>query len=278
MALKMDQVGKPLEPLTYTYTQRDAILYNLGIGATDMKYVYESAPGGLKLLPTFAVVPTLPLLGASVQKMGANLMTLLHGEQTIVIKKPELPTAATVISEGKVTDVYDKGKGALFLLKTTTKTKEGEELFDNVFSLFCRGEGGFGGPKGPEVGNEAPQRPPDFVHEETTLPIQALIYRLSGDINPLHIDPNFAKLGGFPKPILHGLCSYGYVARAVLIKCCNDDPTKLKEYFARFRGVVYPGDKLVISIWNVEKGKVVIETKTGDGRVVIANASITFSA
>jgi len=278
MALKMDQVGKPLSPIEQTYVQRDAILYNIGIGATELKYTYEMVQGGLKLLPTFAVVPPLSLLMASVQMMGANPMTLLHGEQTITLKKPDLPTDATVISEGKVTDVYDKGKGALYLLKTTTKTKEGEELFDNTFSIFCRGEGGFGGDKGPEVTNVPPDRDPDMVHVEATLPIQNLIYRLSGDINPLHIDPNFAKMGGFDKPILHGLCSYGFVCRAVIDEVLGGDHTKVKEYFARFRGVVFPGDTLTTKIWKVEDGKVIVEAKTQDDRVVIANASVTYSS
>lgn len=276
MALKLDQVGKPMDPVEFSYTVKDTILYNIGIGETQLKYVWEAVQGGTKQLPTFAVVPPFPLLALSVQKMGANPMTLLHGEQTVIIKKPDLPSAATVISEGVVTNVYDKGKGALYLLKTTTRTKEGEELYENIFSIFCRGEGGFGGDKGPEVGNNPPNRPPDFVHEEKTLPIQNLIYRLSGDFNPLHIDPNFAKLGGFDKPILHGLCTYGFVCRAVIAKVLGGDHTKVKEYFARFRGVVFPGDTLITSIWKESDNKVIVETKTQDGRVVIANASVTF--
>jgi acyl dehydratase len=259
-----------------SWNWKDVALYNIGIGAYDLKYTFESFKEGLKLVPSFAVVPPLPLLIQSVGKMGANPFTLLHGEQTVIIKQPNLPVKADVISEGKVTDVYDKGKGALFLLKTTTKTTAGEELFDNIFTLFCRGEGGFGGPNSPEVGNEPLTREPDVVFTESTYPIQNLIYRLSGDINPLHIDPGFAKMGGFAKPILHGLCSYGYVCRAVIKNILNDDPTRVREYFVRFRGVVYPGDTLTTKIWKVEEGKVIMEAKTQDDRVVIANASIKY--
>ena len=275
MAINLDAKGKKLEPLKFSWKPKDIMLYNLGIGATELPFVYETQ---LKVIPTFAVVPTFPLLAASIGVTRANPMMVLHGEQTIVIKKPKLPIEAETVSEATVTDIFDKGKGALYRLHTATRTAAGEELFDNVFSIFVRGEGGFGGEKGPEAGHNPPARDPDVVVTEATLPIQNLIYRLSGDINPLHIDPNFAKLARFPKPILQGLCTFGFVGRAVLKSFCNNDPTKLLSYEVRFRDVVYPGDTLTTSMWKEGEGKVVIQTITQDGRTVIANAAATFSA
>ena len=275
MALNLDSKGKKLEPFKFSWKPKDIMLYNLGIGATELPFVYETQ---LKVIPTWAVVPPFPLLAASIGLTRANPMMVLHGEQVIVIKKPKLPLEAETVSEATVTDIFDKGKGALYRLHTVTRTVAGEELFDNIFSIFVRGEGGFGGDKGPEAGNNPPAREPDAVVQEATLPIQNLIYRLSGDINPLHIDPNFAKLARFPKPILHGLCTFGFVARAVLKSCCNNDPSKLKSYEVRFRDVVYPGDTLTTSLWKDGEGKVLIQANTQDGRTVIANAAATFSA
>ncbi|OGP60242.1 MAG: hypothetical protein A2V67_18825 [Deltaproteobacteria bacterium RBG_13_61_14] len=275
MAINLNAKGKKLEPLKFSWKPKDILLYNIGIGATELPFVYETQ---LKVIPTFAVVPTLPLLAASLSVVKASPMKVLHGEQTIVLKTPKLPLEAETVSEATVTDIFDKGKGALYRLHTTTKTAAGEELFDNIFSIFVRGEGGFGGEKGPEAGNNPPARDPDAVVEEATLPVQNLIYRLSGDINPLHIDPNFAKIAGFPRPILHGLCTFGFVARAVLKTFCNNDPAKLKSYEVRFRDVVYPGDTLTTSMWKEGEGRVILQAKTQDGRTVIANAAAMFSA
>ena len=156
-------------------------------------------------------------------------------------------------------------------METLTKTEEGEELFKNIFTIFLRGEGGFGGDKGPGVKNEAPDRAPDQVVEDQTLPNQHLVYRLSGDLNPLHIDPNFAKMGGFDTPILHGLCTYGHAGRAILNSVCDGDPARFKTFGARFTGVVFPGETLITEGWKAEEGKYIIQTKTGDGRVVLGN-------
>ncbi len=274
MSINVDGLGKELETIHFSWDPRDAILYNIGIGATEIEYVWEN---NLKVLPTFAVVPPFRLLAASLGPMGANPMMVLHGEQKIVIKKAPLPPEAKTISTGKISELYDKGKGALYRVHTVTKTEDGEELFDNTFSIFVRGAGGFGGDKGPSAGNIAPERDPDVTIEYQTLPIQNLIYRLSGDINPLHVDPNFAKMAGFDKPILHGLCSFGFVARAVIEGCCGGDPDKLKEYDARFRDVVFPGQKITTKLWKEGDGKCIIEAFTDDGRQCIANAAATFA-
>ncbi len=272
--IKTDCAGKSLPPVDFNWTWKDIVLYNIGIGAYELPFVYE---GQLKVIPTFAVVPPFPALAGSIPLTGANPMMILHGEQKIVIHKRPLPVRAETVTEGQITDLFDKGKGALYYIKTTTKIKEsGEPLFDNYFGVFVRGAGGFGGDKGPSAGNEAPDRAPDITVEDQTMPIQNLIYRLSGDINPLHVDPNFAKMAGFEKPILHGLCTFGFVGRAVINKCCGGDPSKLMEYEVRFRSPVMPGDKVVTKIWNDGDGKCIIAADTQDGKAVIMNAAAKF--
>lgn len=276
MAINTDAVGTELEPVHYQWTPRDVILYNIGIGATELHYVWEAQ---LKVLPTFAVVPPFNMLAASIGPMGANPTRILHGEQKIILKKAPLPAQAKAVTHGKITELYDKGKGALYRVHTTTRVEDsGEELFDNVFSIFVRGEGGFGGDKGPEAGNNPPDREPDAVVEYETLPVQNLIYRLSGDYNPLHVDPNFAKLAGFERPILHGLCTYGFVGRAVIEGMLGGDESKLAEYEARFRNVVFPGQKIITKMWKDGDNRCVIQAETDDGRVCIANAAASWTS
>ena len=172
--------------------------------------------------------------------------------------------------------VYDKGKAALVVIETETKLKgESDPLFVNRFSLFLRGEGGFGGDSGPAPTNAAPDRAPDGVVESPTIPQQALLYRLSGDKNPLHADPGFAKMGGFDVPILHGLCSYGIVCKAVVDKVLGGDTAKVARYQARFAGVFFPGETMVTSYWR-EGNTILIEAKSKErGAPVISNAAIT---
>ena len=275
MAFNVKGLGTVLEPAKFSWGPKDVILYNIGIGATDIEYVWENK---LRVIPSFAVAPPFTLLAASLGPMGANPMMLLHGEQKIIIKKSPLPVEAKVISTGKISELYDKGKAALYRLHTITKTEDGVELFDNIFSLFVRGAGGWGGDKGPEAGNIPPKRDADKVIEYQTLPIQGIIYRLSGDINPLHIDPNFAKIAGFDRPILHGLCSFGFTARAVIEGCCGGNPDKLKEYEVRFRNVVFPGQKIITKLWKEGANRCIVEAQTDDGRVCIANAAAVFEA
>ena len=189
-----------------SYHQDKVILYHLGIGAgvpaTDpgeLEYTYEK---NLKVLPSFGVIPIFGAMGGvmgGVPGLKFNPMLLLHGEQDIEIHRT-LPVAAKLESEARIAGLYDKGKAALAVLEVATKEEGGAPLFTNRFSLFLRGEGGFGGERGPDIGNEPPERKPDLVVESPTLPQQALLYRLSGDKNPLHADPDFAKIGGFDTP------------------------------------------------------------------------------
>jgi acyl dehydratase len=265
-----------------SWNRDQVILYHLGIGAgvpptdaRELSYTYEK---NLKVMPSFGVIPVFGSLGgiASVPGLAGefNFMLLLHGEQDIEVRKP-IPVEAKVKTSGKVAGLYDKGKAALCILETETKDAAGDVLFVNRFSLFLRGAGGFGGEAGPKAGNEAPDRAPDHVVESPTLPQQALLYRLSGDKNPLHADPDFAKMGGFDKPILHGLCSYGIVCKAAVDNALGGDTAKVARYQARFAGVVFPGETIVTSLWN-EGGRILIAAKTKErGTPVITNAAIT---
>jgi acyl dehydratase len=190
-----------------------------------------------------------------------------------VIHKP-LPTAATIASTGKVVGVYDKGKAALVVVETETADDAGDPLFTNRFSLFIRGEGGFGGDSGPKAGNAAPDRKPDGVITRTTLPQQALIYRLSGDKNPLHCDPDFAKMAGFDKPIIHGLCSYGIACKAIVDEVLGGDVTQVARYQARFAGVAFPGETYQVSYWKQGK-QILLEAKSVErGAPIITNAVV----
>ncbi|MCG8588993.1 MAG: 3-alpha,7-alpha,12-alpha-trihydroxy-5-beta-cholest-24-enoyl-CoA hydratase [Proteobacteria bacterium] len=263
----------------------DVILYHLGVGAglgapTDAKeleYTYEK---NLKVLPSYGVIPVFGALGGlgNVPGLQFNFAMLLHGEQDLEVHRP-LPTAAKIESRGKVAGLYDKGKAALVVLEVETVEKEsGEALFTNRFSLFLRGEGGFGGESGPKAGNEAPDRAPDGVIERKTMEHQALIYRLSGDKNPLHADPEFAKLGGFDKPIIHGLCSYGLVCKAIVDEVLGGDVGKVARYQARFAGVAFPGETYQVSYWK-EGDKILIQAKSAErDKPIISNAAITVRA
>ncbi|MFP6564503.1 MAG: MaoC/PaaZ C-terminal domain-containing protein [Myxococcota bacterium] len=273
-------LGFELGESQYTYTADDVILYHLGVGAgvpatdaNELEYTYEK---NLKVLPSFGVIPTFGSMGGlgNVPGLDFNFAMLLHGEQALEIHRP-IPPEATITNRGKVAEIWDKGKAALVVMQVDTTDEKGEPLFTNRFSLFLRGEGGFGGESGPKAGNVAPDRDPDGVIETTTLPQQALLYRLSGDKNPLHADPEFAKMAGFDTPIIHGLCSYGVVCKAVVDAALGGDVTKVAGYEARFAGVGFPGETYLISYWN-EDGKILIAAQSKErGAPIISNAAIT---
>jgi acyl dehydratase len=268
-------------PSTSSYEQDDVILYHLGVGAgvpatdaNELEYTYEKS---LKVLPSFGVVPVFSSMGASlfnVDGLKFNPAMLLHGEQDIEIHRP-LPTAAQLENQVRIAGIYDKGKAALVVLEVATKEQGGAPLFTNRFSLFLRGEGGFGGDAGPKAGNEAPARAADLTVESKTLPQQALLYRLSGDKNPLHADPGFAKMGGFDTPILHGLCSFGIVCKAAVDHALKGDVSQVARYQARFAGVFFPGETMVTSIWREGKQLLLASKSKERGTPVLSNAAIT---
>jgi acyl dehydratase len=275
MSVDLSMVGKRLQSTQFTYGEKDVMLYALGIGAGthELQLTYE---GDLKVLPTFGVIPAFPALFAMGSVMSVNPMMVLHGEQRIELFRP-IPTRGTLTTTPTIRAIYDKGKAALLIVDADTVDEKGTLLFKNTFGTFARGEGGFGGERGPSgPKNVPPDRTPDAVVEMRTLPQQALIYRLSGDMNPLHADPAFAKMGGYDTPILHGLCTFGHVGRAVLRRFCRNDPARFKALEVRFSGVVFPGETIVTEMWKIGAGQLIVQAKTKErGEMVISAAGAT---
>jgi acyl dehydratase len=243
MSLDVSAVGYKTEPHVFDYNWKTVVLYALGIGAkkAELEYLYEAK--GPKVYPTFAVVPALMPLGDMIGKTGGDLAMVVHGGQIVRLHRP-IPPEGKLETVGTVLGIYDMKKMGQVVFETKS-TLNGEPLFDTEWSIIIRGAGDFGGPPPPKsaVPTAPKDRPADWTHEEATLPEQALLYRLSGDLNPLHADPDFAAMVGFPQgPILHGLSTYGFVARAVVQRACGGDANKLKAFGAQFRKPVWPGD------------------------------------
>ena len=254
------------------------MLYALGVGCgtDELQFTYER---DLKVLPTFAVIPSFPAMLNLGGAMQVNPAMVLHGEQAHRAARRPSPPSGTLTTTPTIKAVYDKGKGAVVVVETETVDEKGKLLFRNTSSIFVRGEGGFGGDRGPSgAKNAPPDRTPDKSVSYKTLPQQALIYRLSGDMNPLHADPDFAAMGGFDKPILHGLCTYGHAGRAVLPAYCDNDPARLKSFEVRFSGVVFPGETITTDMWQVEPGKIVLTAKTERGEAVLTSAAAEVAA
>ncbi|KAL0078035.1 hypothetical protein J3Q64DRAFT_1825042 [Phycomyces blakesleeanus] len=271
------------EVFTFDYSEREAILYALGVGCkrTDLKYIYENDEE-FSVLPTFGVIPSFVAMNSV--PFGDflpdfNPMMLLHGEQFLSLKKP-IPTSGTLKSQARIVDILDKGKGAAVTVGVTTTDESGEVLFENEFTLFVRGSGGFGGPKKGEdrgaatASNIPPNRKPDAVVTEKTTEDQAALYRLSGDYNPLHIDPSMSAIGGFDVPILHGLCSFGISGKHVLKTFGNNSPENFVNIKARFAKHVFPGETLETQMWK-ENNKIIFQTRVVERDVIaISNAAV----
>lgn len=270
--LDLSIVGKKTEPYVLEYTWKDVVLYALGIGAQadELPFIYENAPGGLKVFPSFCTI----VAGRFVVDFAKNYdrSRFLHGEERIRLYRP-IPPEGKILAVGEVADIFDKGKAALIHFHVTGYTEGGEHIFDVEHSSFYRGAGGFGGDPGPK---SIRLNPPEGVEPEFRIPYhvpenQAALYRLNGDPNPLHIDPEFAKRGGFETPILHGLCTYGYATRAIVQGPCEGDVSRFKEFKARFSNVVYPGETLTTEAWKEDGGRYIVQVRT-DRAVVINNA------
>ncbi len=283
MAIDRDlALGTELPRYESSWTEDDVILYHLGIGAgvpavspRELAYTYETQ---LKVLPSFATTLPFPVLMGlgDVPGLDFNFALLLHGEQSVELAGP-IPTSAKAVHQGRVAEIWDKGKGALVVLEVETRDVEGSALFTNRYNVFLRGEGGFGGPPGPGPSHRRPDRPADHVVESPTLEQQALLYRLSGDKNPLHIDPTIAALAGFERPILHGLCSFGIVGKAAIDTALDGRVTGVSRYEGRFTGAVMPGETIVTSMWS-EPGRVVVEAVTKERQSpVMGNAALHVS-
>lgn len=270
------------EPLTseFSWDADAVILYHLGLGAAmeaptdpaELAYVYEN---GLKVLPSFGVIPPFSALFGVNQIDGVdiNLMMVLHGEQELEVHAP-IPTTATVRNTARIVEVQDKGKAAVVVLEVDSTLPDGTILFTNRSMIFARGEGGFGGDPGRSASIEPPDREPDAELRSPTMPHQALIYRLSGDKNPLHADPQFAQMAGFDTPILHGLATYGAVLKAVVDGMLDGDVSAVTSYRVRFAGVVYPGETIVTRAWRTDEGIVLTASTAERGEPVLTNAVV----
>ncbi|WP_339951032.1 MaoC/PaaZ C-terminal domain-containing protein [uncultured Albimonas sp.] len=275
----------PFEEVRQTYSVRDAIIYALGIGMgmdpldeQQLDYLWEE--GDFRVVPTMAVVLAGPGFWVRDPRSGVDWRKVLHGEQGIELFRP-LPAGGTVSATTRVTDVLDKGadKGALIYVERTLRdVATGEALARLTSTSFARGNGGFGGASGPQPpAARIPDAPPDEVCDLPTSRRAALLYRLSGDDNPLHISPSVARAGGFEQPILHGLCTLGVAGHAILRTCCGYDHTRLKSLKLRFSRPVYPGETIRTEIWrrddevlfrarSVERDLIVLD----NGRAVVA--------
>jgi acyl dehydratase len=263
-------VGAALPDRELVWSATDVLLYHLGLGATgdELRYVYER---DLHVLPTFAVVthtlgatepPTLSMPGIDV-----DLVNALHGRQELIVHRP-LPVAGKAVATARIAEVQDKGSAAVIVVESTAA-----DLFTTRSHIFVRGAGGFGGERGTSGKVPVPDREPDATVDTPTDPRQALLYRLCGDLNPLHVDPAFAAAAGFPAPILHGLCTYGVVCKAVVDTLLGGDVSRVAGYSARFAGVVFPGETLRTRIWT-EDDRFLLTTTAGD-RTVLSDAVLT---
>ncbi|MFH1531940.1 MAG: SDR family NAD(P)-dependent oxidoreductase [Pseudomonadota bacterium] len=267
MPLDQRAIGRFIGPVTGTYGWKDVVLYALGVGAgfDELDYVWEDR---LKVLPSFSIAAILPFLREVVALAKPDLAGILHAEQDIVLHGP-IPTSGELTSEGAISAYYDKGekKGAIVEAVADTWHSQGQKLFTNTFRLFCRRDGGFGGPDAPPEVVEFPQRDPDFVEDAAPSKDQPLLYRLSGDEFRLHVDPAFAKASGFEMPIMHGLCTHGYACRAVIRQLFPGEPGRMSRFKVRFSKTLYPGTPIQTRIWKLEEGRAlfrVVNAETGD--------------
>ncbi len=251
MAIDAQSLGYETSPIEFDYTWRDTVVYALGVGASadaELDYLYEGR--GPKVLPTFSTIPTFAAFDALVDRVGCDRQGMVHHSQHIDLFKPLRPNAQLQVT-GKVTGLYDLKRFAMSVFSIDARDEDGDLIIRGEVTLLLRNDGGFGGERPPKTERvNPPGREPDFEIRDQVGPTQALLYRLSGDYNPLHADPDFAARVGFDRPILHGLCTYGYAGRAVVQGACGGDPDKLATLRGQFSNPVFPGDTLIIRGWN----------------------------
>ncbi|WP_454792346.1 MaoC/PaaZ C-terminal domain-containing protein [Mycolicibacterium lutetiense] len=284
MPIDLDKaLGAELEPIEFSWTSSDIQLYHLGLGAgadpmdaRELRYLVDETP---QVLPTFGNVavsfhmtqpPKVQFPGIDIE-----LSKVLHASEAVSVPGP-IPTSGTAKSVQRFTEIWDKGKAAVIVSESTVTDPSGTVLWTTKRSIFARGEGGFGGERGPSTSAELPDRAPDIEISLPTLPQQALLYRLCGDRNPLHSDPAFAAAAGFDRPILHGLCTYGIGCKAIVDNLLDGDVSQVASYGARFAGVVIPGETLQANIWK-EDGKFigVLTAPSRDNAVVLSGVELT---
>jgi acyl dehydratase len=279
MPINPDAAGSVGQPAEFSWTSKDSLLYAMGVGAGvsdptgfELEFTTENSNDVTqRALPTQVVV----MGGGSTPGFGDfNPVHLLHAEQAITLHQP-VPAAGTAVATGRVGPIYDKGKAALVYLETDVADVDGNLMWNTRSGLFIGGEGGWGGDRGPATEWHLPDRDADQVVAYPTRPDQALLYRLNGDRNPLHSDPTFAAAAGFDKPILHGLCTYGFTGRALLHALCDSDPARFGSMGGRFKSPVVPGEVLEVHAWE-EDGRAMFQTRVGD-RVVFDNGVMTRS-
>jgi acyl dehydratase len=285
-APNMEAIGEVQGPIERSWDSKDGLLYAVGVGAgaedpldpAELPYTTENSQNiPQRMLPTFAVI--IGMGPAPFHKVGPiNMANLVHGEQMIQLHQP-IPVSGTVLVTAKLTGIYDKGSGMVIVNESESVLKEtGEKLLTTMNSAFIRGAGGWGGDRGPAgPKNVPPDREPDHVVTYKTRLDQALTYRLSGDRNPLHSDPSFAKMGGFDRPILHGLCTFGFTGRALLHSLAGSDDTRFTGMEARFARPVLPGDALTVKVWRSEDGAAVYTTENQDGEIKISEGRCTYT-
>jgi acyl dehydratase len=279
LPLNHDIIGTDSEPVERSWTETGVLLYALAVGAgqedplAELGFTTENSIGvQLQVLPTFGNL----IAGGGPRNLGDfDPASLVHAEQAFTLHRP-LPVSGTSRSVSRVTGIYDKGSGALVITESTAvDAATGEPLVTTQGSIFIRGEGGFGGSRGPGQDWEMPSRQPDEQVTYSTRADQALLYRLTGDRNPLHSDPKFAARGGFDRPILHGMCTYGYTGRALLHAVCGSDPVRFTSMAGRFTRPVTPGGELTISIW--PEGRTAYFRTTSNGAPVLDRGRLTFT-
>ena len=277
MALKMDAIGQPIGPMRRDYTWKDAVLYALGVGAgfSELDYCYEK---DLKVIPSFSVAMIFDIFFQAAIASGVNLPGVLHGEQELIFHNP-IPPEGSLITTGRIVDYYDKGsdKGALILVASDTVDTNGQKLFSGILTIFGRLDGGFGGKDYPKKTVEFPEREPDCVVEASPSPDQPLLYRLSGDIFDLHVNPEFAKMVGFDRPIMHGLCTHGFACRALIASLVPGRPERVRRITCRFSKPLYPGTPIRTLIWKTADGQAVWRTVNAENeQVVIDNGEFEY--